>query len=119
MMHTVAFLLLCLPVMGVCMAQYESGFNTRAVNRNSATSASYGIFQINSWNCDPQDGTPTNNGCGHPCSDYVDPDLSDDVECINHLRREYNGWGFSDGYTNHCQHVTSSYLSDCGSIIFG
>ncbi|WAR26442.1 LYSC1-like protein [Mya arenaria] len=142
MMHSLALLLLCLPYLAqgyiytkcelardllaenvakselhkwVCMAWYESSFNTAAVNQNSPNSVDHGLFQINSyWNCDPQNGKPAKNGCGHPCSDYKNTDLTDDVACIKKLKREHKGWGFSMGYTNNCQSKTSSYLSECG-----
>nr|AGQ50331.1 chicken type lysozyme 2 precursor [Haliotis discus discus]AGQ50333.1 chicken type lysozyme 2 precursor [Haliotis discus discus] len=98
----------------VCMAYAESSFNTAATNTNSGGSSDYGIFQINSyWNCDPQDGRPTYNGCGHPCSDYLNTYLGDDIQCIRQLLREHSGWGFSYGYADKCASVTSSYLSEC------
>ncbi|XP_052762285.1 lysozyme C, milk isozyme-like [Mya arenaria] len=99
----------------VCMAEYESSFNTRARHENrGGSSTDYGLFQINSkWNCDPRDGRITYNNCGHPCSDFRDTNLSDDVECINRLRREHGGWGFSYGYRAHCQDIPIDYLWGC------
>ncbi|XP_052763260.1 lysozyme c-1-like [Mya arenaria] len=142
MMYSVAALLLCLPFLAhgyrytkcgladalrreniperelhkwVCMAEYESSFNTLATHVNrGGSSTDYGLFQINSlWNCDPKDGRRTRNGCGHPCSDFQNTDLSDDVACINKLRKWHRGWGFSYGYKAHCQDKTSAYLSEC------
>ncbi|XP_046570463.1 lysozyme C, milk isozyme-like, partial [Haliotis rubra] len=100
---------------GVCMAFAESSLNTTAVNINAGgKSSDYGLFQINSfWNCDPQDGRETRNGCKHPCSDYMNTDISDDVRCIKQLRRENHGWGFAHGYGDKCSSVTSSYLNGC------
>nr|AOX15710.1 lysozyme [Haliotis diversicolor] len=99
----------------VCMAFTESTLNTTAVNINRGrTSSDYGLFQINSkWNCDPGDGRKTYNGCQHPCSDYLNTDIGDDVQCIQQLRREHGGWGFSYGYRAKCSSVTSSYLNGC------
>ncbi|XP_071082564.1 lysozyme C-3-like [Haliotis cracherodii] len=96
------------------MASAESSFNTAATNTNSGGSTDYGIVQINSyWNCDPQDGRQTYNGCGHPCSDYLNTALGDDIQCIRQLLHEHSGWGFSYGYADKCASVTSSYLSEC------
>uniref|UniRef100_A0A8D2JLY1 lysozyme n=1 Tax=Sciurus vulgaris TaxID=55149 RepID=A0A8D2JLY1_SCIVU len=53
----------------MCLAQWESGYNTRAMNYNPGDqSTNYGIFQINSryWCYDGK--TPgAVNGCGIPC----------------------------------------------------
>ncbi|WAR17743.1 LYSC-like protein [Mya arenaria] len=97
------------------MAEYESSFDTSAIHDNKGrTSTDYGIFQINSqWNCDPEDGRSTRNGCGHPCSDFLNTDLSDDVACIKQLKREHNGFRFSYAYRARCRRVTSRYLSEC------
>ncbi|XP_071082233.1 lysozyme c-1-like [Haliotis cracherodii] len=98
----------------VCMAFAESSLNTSATNTNSGGSSDYGIFQINSyWNCDPQDGRKTKNGCGHPCSDYRNSNIGDDVDCVKQLLREHRGWGFSYGHGAQCSSVTSSYLRGC------
>ncbi|XP_067683293.1 lysozyme c-1-like [Haliotis asinina] len=98
----------------VCMANAESSLRTTAVNTNRGGSSDYGLFQINSkWNCDPEDGRQTYNSCRHPCSDYLNNDISDDVSCIKQLRREHRGWGFSYGYGARCSSVTSSYLDGC------
>ncbi|XP_058025629.1 lysozyme C-2-like [Ahaetulla prasina] len=53
----------------ICMASYESSFDTGAVSRlNDNGSRDYGIFQINSryW-CNDNQGH-TANGCNKPCS---------------------------------------------------
>ncbi|KAL7988127.1 hypothetical protein Chor_007046 [Crotalus horridus] len=53
----------------VCMAFYESSFNTRKVGRSNRNGGhDYGIFQINShyW-CNSYQGH-TANGCNKPCS---------------------------------------------------
>nr|XP_045593101.1 lysozyme C-like [Procambarus clarkii] len=51
----------------VCLAQYESSFNTAATNKNTNGSRDYGIFQINDkyW-C--QGGIRTTNYCNIQCS---------------------------------------------------
>ncbi|KAJ8338901.1 hypothetical protein SKAU_G00356870, partial [Synaphobranchus kaupii] len=51
----------------VCLAKWESSYNTGATNHNTDGSTDYGIFQINSrWWCD--NGSRTANACGIPCS---------------------------------------------------
>uniref|UniRef100_A0A8D1I5J3 Sperm acrosome-associated protein 5 n=1 Tax=Sus scrofa TaxID=9823 RepID=A0A8D1I5J3_PIG len=51
----------------LCMAHYESGFDTSFVNHNPDGSSEYGIFQLNSaWWCD-NGVTPTQNLCHMEC----------------------------------------------------
>lgn len=54
---------------GVCMAQYESNFNTRAFNeKNSNGSRDYGLFQLNNkWWC-KDNKYPSANACNIMCS---------------------------------------------------
>ncbi|XP_038293756.1 lysozyme C, milk isozyme-like isoform X1 [Canis lupus familiaris] len=53
----------------VCMAEYESNFNTQAFNgRNSNGSSDYGIFQLNSkWWCKSNSHSSA-NACNIMCS---------------------------------------------------
>ncbi|KAK8720358.1 hypothetical protein OTU49_013381, partial [Cherax quadricarinatus] len=51
----------------VCIAQYESGFNTAALNRNKNGSKDYGIFQINSMYWCHDDTKGKSNSCGIQC----------------------------------------------------
>ncbi|KAK8724281.1 hypothetical protein OTU49_011317 [Cherax quadricarinatus] len=51
----------------VCIAQYESGFNTAAFNRNRNGSKDYGIFQINSMYWCRDDTRGKSNSCGIQC----------------------------------------------------
>lgn len=56
--------------LGVCLAQHESNFNTKATNYNSGgQSTDYGIFQINSryW-CSDGKTPKAVNACGISCS---------------------------------------------------
>ncbi|XP_062589453.1 lysozyme C, milk isozyme-like [Saccostrea cucullata] len=99
----------------VCMAWYESSFRTYAVGRvNDNGSRDHGLFQINDyWNCDPQNGQRTKNGCNHPCSDFKNDDISDDIACVRQLKREHRGFTFSVGWKNNCRNLSSSYLRGC------
>ncbi|XP_013922285.1 PREDICTED: lysozyme C, milk isozyme-like [Thamnophis sirtalis] len=70
----------------ICMAYYESGFNSRAVGpRNRDGSRDYGIFQINSryW-CDDNEG-PTANGCNSPCSAFINDNITEDIACAKRI----------------------------------
>ncbi|CAO2582261.1 Lysozyme C-2 [Lemmus lemmus] len=56
--------------LGVCLAQHESNYNTRATNYNPGDqSTDYGIFQINSryW-CNDGKTPRAVNACGISCS---------------------------------------------------
>ncbi|XP_062597895.1 lysozyme C, milk isozyme-like [Saccostrea cucullata] len=99
----------------VCMAEYESGFDTHIRSAaNSDGSHDHGIFQINDyWNCDPENGHTTKNGCNHPCSDFRNDDISDDISCVQQLKREHHGFGFSYAWRDHCTQIDSDYLRGC------
>ncbi|KAM6474878.1 lysozyme C, milk isozyme-like [Liasis olivaceus] len=75
----------------VCMAYYESKYNSRAVGpKNSNGSRDYGIFQINSrWWCNNNQGT-TANGCKKSCSAFTNDDITDDIACAKRIVRDPN-----------------------------
>ncbi|KAL6092813.1 hypothetical protein STEG23_016561 [Scotinomys teguina] len=63
---------------GVCLAQQESNYNTRATNYNRGDqSTNYGIFQINSryW-CNDGKSPGAVNACGVPCSVLLQDDIT-------------------------------------------
>ncbi|ROT81705.1 lysozyme [Penaeus vannamei] len=77
------------PVPGVgcfaeCIAEFESSFNTAAINRNRNRSTDYGIFQINNkyW-CGSDYGK---NVCKIPCSDLMSDDITEAPAAV---RRDY------------------------------
>lgn len=79
----------------VCIAEGESGYNTKATNRNKNGSTDYGIFQINNnWWCkDPKKpGRP--NGCKIPCSSLVDDKITDDIKCAVVIKKQqgFKAW---------------------------
>ena len=55
---------------GVCLARWESNYNTRATNYNRGDkSTDYGIFQLNSrWWCNDGKTPKAVNACRIPCS---------------------------------------------------
>uniref|UniRef100_A0A3P9PDF8 lysozyme n=1 Tax=Poecilia reticulata TaxID=8081 RepID=A0A3P9PDF8_POERE len=74
----------------VCLTQHESGFNTRATNRNRDGSTDYGIFQINSrWWC-RDGGVSRSNGCGINCKLLTD-DVTTAITCAKRVVRGPNG----------------------------
>nr|AYP74900.1 lysozyme [Neocaridina davidi] len=104
----------------VCVAQYESTFNTEAINQaNWDGSKDYGLFQLsNKYWCDDAYGK---NECRIPCSDLLDDDLTDDLACIKKIIRDTENWkGKGTGltawvaYVNRCQNRDlDEYMSEC------
>ncbi|CAG0886937.1 unnamed protein product [Darwinula stevensoni] len=96
----------------VCLAYYESSYNTNAVGGpNGNGSYDYGIFQINDgfW-CYPPD---THADCNMSCSSLTDNDITNDVTCAKLI---YNRHGFEAwyGWINNCQGTNvESWVSDC------
>ncbi|XP_037795167.1 lysozyme C [Penaeus monodon] len=105
----------------VCIAEFESSFNTAAINRNRNRSTDYGIFQINNkyW-CGSDYGK---NVCGIPCSDLMSDDITAAVRCAETVRRDterYKGRG--KGYTawvaynSKCKNRDlDQYMAECWS----
>ncbi|KAJ9592166.1 hypothetical protein L9F63_001282 [Diploptera punctata] len=70
----------------VCIAEHESGLNTRAVNHyNSDGSRDYGIFQINDryWCEHGRSG----KGCNVSCGDLINDNLAADIRCARHIKQ--------------------------------
>ncbi|XP_077185475.1 lysozyme C, milk isozyme-like [Paroedura picta] len=88
----------------VCMAYYESRYNTSAVGPpNSDGSMGYGIFQINSsWWCSNGDGM-TANGCQTSCSSFLDDDISNDIQCAKRIVCDPNKMDAWVSWTNSCK----------------
>ncbi|XP_039593338.1 lysozyme C-1-like [Polypterus senegalus] len=99
----------------VCLAKWESDYNTNAENHNTDGSTDYGIFQINSrlW-C--RDGIIRSaDGCGIPCSRLLNSDIADDIECAKRVVRDPNGISAWVAWRNHCRgRDLSSYIAGCG-----
>ncbi|PIO31583.1 hypothetical protein AB205_0188180 [Aquarana catesbeiana] len=76
---------------GICLAYYESGYNTNAVN-NNGPSRDYGIFQINSkWWCNDGKTAHAVNACKISCQSLLDSNIRDDIECAKRVVRDPNG----------------------------
>ncbi|XP_072511452.1 lysozyme C [Notamacropus eugenii] len=99
----------------VCLAQWESNFNTKAKNYNPGDqSTDYGIFQINShyW-CNDGKTPRATNGCKVRCSELEEDNLVKAVQCAKQIVRQ-QGIGAWVAWRNHCQgHDVSKYLDGC------
>ncbi|CAI9574236.1 unnamed protein product [Staurois parvus] len=75
----------------ICLAYYESRYNTAAVN-NNGPSRDYGIFQINSkWWCNDGKTSNAKNACGISCQSLLNDNIYDDIECAKRVVRDPNG----------------------------
>ncbi|KAF6201276.1 hypothetical protein GE061_005723 [Apolygus lucorum] len=106
----------------LCIAKYESTFNSSALGPNGED---FGLFQISRryW-CDPRNTTtkfPSQsripNVCKTPCSDFLNDDISDDVACIKMIYQEHQrlqGDGFK-AWTVYprCQRESPLLLNRC------
>ncbi|XP_019488092.1 PREDICTED: sperm acrosome-associated protein 5 isoform X5 [Hipposideros armiger] len=102
------------PVHGLCVAHYESGFDTSFVDHNPDGSSEYGIFQLNSaWWCD-NGITPTLNLCHMECRDLLNRHILDDIMCVKQVVSSRNGMNAWDSWTRHCYgHDLSEWLKGC------
>ncbi|KAM7225598.1 hypothetical protein CapIbe_023575 [Capra ibex] len=98
----------------LCMAHYESGFDTSFMNHNPDGSSEYGIFQLNSaWWC--YNGvTPTENLCHMDCHELLNRHILDDIMCAKKVVSSENGMSAWDSWNQHCYgHDLSEWLRGC------
>ncbi|XP_069968208.1 uncharacterized protein [Bactrocera oleae] len=102
----------------VCIAQYESSFNTAAVGRlNADGSADHGLFQISDlyW-CSHEDAN--GKACHISCNKLLDNDITDDVRCVKTIYEEHTRLG-GDGFTawtvynRNCRNQQLERISTC------
>ncbi|KAB0403902.1 hypothetical protein E2I00_016994, partial [Balaenoptera physalus] len=77
----------------VCLAKWESSYNTRATNYNPGSrSTDYGIFQINSryW-CNDGKTPRAVNGCQIRCSVLLKDDITEAVRCAKRVVQDPQG----------------------------
>ncbi|XP_062409477.1 lysozyme C-like [Sardina pilchardus] len=99
----------------MCLAYWESGYNTGATHHDTDGSTDYGIFQINSrWWC--SDGRSiSSDACGISCSELMSPNLSAAITCAKRVVRDPNGVSAWVGWRLHCEgRDLSSYVAGCG-----
>ncbi|CAD7676891.1 unnamed protein product [Nyctereutes procyonoides] len=101
----------------VCLAKWESGYNTRATNYNPRSkSTDYGIFQINSryW-CNDGKTPRAVNACHISCSALLQDDITQAVACAKRVVRDPNGIRAWVAWTKHCENRdVSQYVRNCG-----
>ncbi|VCW99245.1 unnamed protein product [Gulo gulo] len=99
----------------VCMAQYESNFNTWALNgKNANGSSDYGLFQLNSkWWCKNSHHSLA-NACNIMCSKFLDDNINDDIVCAKRVVRDPKGMSAWMAWVKHCKDKDlSKYLASC------
>nr|XP_045008787.1 lysozyme C-like [Jaculus jaculus] len=101
----------------VCLARWESNYNTRATNFNSGDqSTDYGIFQINSryW-CNDGKTPSAVNGCGISCDVLLRDDISQAIQCAKRVVRAPQGIRAWVAWRDHCQgRDLTEYVRGCG-----
>ncbi|XP_038172733.1 sperm acrosome-associated protein 5 [Arvicola amphibius] len=99
----------------MCMAHYESGFDTSFVDHNPDGSSEYGIFQLNSaWWCN-NGVTPTQNLCHINCNGPpLNRHILDDIMCAKRVVTLHKGMKAWDSWSQHCAgHDTSEWINGC------
>ncbi|XP_004632265.1 lysozyme C-like [Octodon degus] len=103
--------------LGVCLARWESSYNTGATNYNPGDrSTDYGIFQINSryW-CNDGKTPRAVNACGIPCSALLQDDITQAVNCAKRVVRDPQGIRAWVAWRNRCQNKDlTEYVRGCG-----
>ncbi|XP_028568886.1 sperm acrosome membrane-associated protein 3-like [Podarcis muralis] len=98
----------------VCLAFYESHFDTAIVDHEADGSTSNGIFQINShlWCEDYKHFQP--NFCKMHCSDLLTSDIKDDIVCAMRIAQGPRGLGAWMGWRENCEGLDlSAWLKGC------
>ncbi|KAK7086826.1 hypothetical protein SK128_021091 [Halocaridina rubra] len=97
----------------VCIAEFESSFNTQAINTHTVDgSTDYGIFQINNryWCKDSYGGS---NGCRVDCSALLSNSISASLTCARKIERE-QGLSAWVAYVQRCQNRDlNQYMAEC------
>ncbi|XP_064163531.1 lysozyme C-like [Anguilla rostrata] len=98
----------------VCVAKWESSYDTAATHPNRDKSRDYGIFQINSRYWCNNGVTPTSNGCNISC-DLLTDDISDSITCAKRVVSDPRGIRAWVAWRKHCHREDlSQYVAGCG-----
>uniref|UniRef100_A0A2K6AXJ2 Lysozyme C n=1 Tax=Macaca nemestrina TaxID=9545 RepID=A0A2K6AXJ2_MACNE len=101
----------------VCLAKWESNYNTQATNYNPGDqSTDYGIFQINShyW-CNNGKTPGAVNACHISCNALLQDNIADAVTCAKRVVSDPQGIRAWVAWRNHCQNRdVSQYVQGCG-----
>ncbi|XP_052021668.1 lysozyme C-2-like [Apodemus sylvaticus] len=101
----------------VCLAQYESNYNTSTIKYNPGSkSRDYGIFQINSryW-CNDSKTPGSVNACGMPCSALLQDDITQAIKCVKRVARDPQSLRAWVEWRIYCQNRDlSQFIWNCG-----
>ncbi|XP_039592703.1 lysozyme C, kidney isozyme-like [Polypterus senegalus] len=99
----------------VCMASFESRYDTMARNYNRDGSTDYGIFQINSrWWCEDGETPGSKNACKISCNALQNDDITDDIKCAKRVVQDPNGMRAWVAWRLYCAGKDlTKYLEDC------
>lgn len=95
----------------VCLMESESGMNTQLVTGpKTASSYSFGIFQINSakWCSRGHSG----GICNKRCEDFANDDITDDIECAKKIQ-SMEGFKAWDGWMKKCKNKPLPNIGNC------
>lgn len=101
----------------VCIAKYQSNFNTKALNYDSEGTGYHGMYQISDRYWCSTSGRP-GNVCNIECERLRNDDLSDDFACIaeifeEHQRLSGNGYNAWTTFGQYCANDYLSLIEDC------
>nr|XP_056706086.1 lysozyme C-1-like [Euleptes europaea] len=88
----------------VCLAFFESGFDTEAVAQNEDGTRDFGIFQINSTWC-ADEAIDSDNLCDVDCKELLTPDIENDIRCVRRIVKHPQGMAIWDEWKTHCEHL--------------
>ncbi|XP_042133899.2 lysozyme-like protein 1 isoform X1 [Peromyscus maniculatus bairdii] len=81
----------------ICMAYYESRYNTSVQTLLDDGTVDYGIFQINSFTWCRSDRIRQKNHCHVACSALITDDLTDAILCAKKIVKETQGMNYWAG----------------------
>ncbi|XP_006215990.1 lysozyme-like protein 1 [Vicugna pacos] len=87
----------------ICMAYYESRYNTTAQTDLEDGSTDYGIFQINSYTWCRRGTLQERNYCHVACSALITDDLTDAIVCAKKIVKETEGMNYWQGWKKNCE----------------
>lgn len=93
----------------VCLANYISGYDTSLHTSNSE----YGLFQINNeyW-CDDGKTLGRMNLCGVQCSELLDKNITNDLQCVGRIVKDPKGLKAWSVYSTECEGKDLSEFTD-------
>ncbi|XP_031222119.1 lysozyme-like protein 1 [Mastomys coucha] len=92
----------------LCMAYYESRYNTTAETILKDGSIDYGIFQINSFTWCRNAKKRQKNHCHVACSALITDDLTDAILCAKKIVKETQGMNYWQGWKKNCENKDMS-----------